>query len=413
MKQTIIFFKGIYDTLDLFTDHIQESFEALGFETFVYRAENERQSKEELLTMLQSKKGDYAVVAFNNLGFNLDMALPNKQKWPVGDFVSEENWQEKEGSYVNVWEYYNIPYIDILMDHPFHFERPLCKMPTTAILLCVDRNHVKYIRRYYKNIKQVDFLPHAGIELGKKHKPLSERKIDVLYAGALPIYTVSKMIPDLPVLYGVDTAKMMPEILQELVMRPDKTTELAIEEYVQASGKQLSDEELRNLIVHMRFIDSYATSFYREQAVRILVECGIDVTAYGVGWNQCEWSNNPHLKYGGKVLAPQILPLMNDSKIVLNTMTWFKAGAHDRVFNGMLAGAVVVTDDSTYMNREFTDGKELVMFKRTELATLPERICDLFGHLERAQEIANCGYEVACARHLWKNRVEYIIECFL
>ena len=82
----------------------------------------------------------------------------------------------------------------------------------------------------------------------------------------------------------------------------------------------------------MRFIDSYATSFFREQAVRILVENGIRVTAYGTGWDQCEWSDNPHLDYRGKVLAQEILPFMNDAKIVLNTMTWFKAGAHDRSF---------------------------------------------------------------------------------
>ena len=35
--------------------------------------------------------------------------------------------------------------------------------------------------------------------------------------------------------------------------------------------------------------------------------------------------------------ADKIVDLMYDSKIVLNTMTWFKDGTHDRVFNGMLA----------------------------------------------------------------------------
>ena len=65
------------------------------------------------------------------------------------------------------------------------------------MILCTDRNHVKYIRRFFKNIHRTDFLPHAGVELGHKHKPLNDRNIDVLYAGALPIYTVAKMIPDL------------------------------------------------------------------------------------------------------------------------------------------------------------------------------------------------------------------------
>jgi len=143
------------------------------------------------------------------------------------------------------------------------------------------------------------------------------------------------------------------------------------------------------------------------------VENGIEVTAYGTGWDLCEWSSNPHLKYGGKVLAPQILPLMNDAKVVLNTMTWFKAGAHDRIFNGMLAGAAVVTDDSTYLQRECTDGKELVMFKRDEILLLPEKVFDLFGHIERAQEMADRGYMFAKANHTWKNRAEYIVESFL
>ena len=390
-KQTIILFKGIYDTLDLFSDQLGEAFASWGYELFVYNAADIPMSKACLLDMLEEKRGNAVVVTFNNMGYNLEV----------------------DG--VNVWERFDVPYINILMDHPFHFEKPMKEAPKTAIVLCTDRNHVKYIRRFYKNIHQTDFLPHAGIELGRKHKPLKERKIDVLYAGALPIYTVGKMIPDLGEMYGLDTADMMREVLQELVVHPDKTTECAIEEYVHANvkyGQELEEGQIRHLITHMRFLDSYATSFFREQAVRSLVENGIEVTAYGVGWDLCEWSSNPHLKYGGKVLAPQILPLMNDAMVVLNTMTWFKSGAHDRIFNGMLADSVVVTDDSTYLRRECTDGKELVMFRREDILTLPERVCDLFGHMQCAQEIADCGYEFAKQYHTWKNRAEYIVECF-
>ncbi len=391
-KETIILFKGIYDTLDLFTDQLEAAFLEWKYDIFIYDAQNPESSKMALLALLIKQKGNAAVVTFNNMGYNLE-------------------WDG-----VNVWEQFGVPYINILMDHPFHFERPLKDAPATAIVLCTDRNHVKYIRRFYKNIRQTDFLPHAGMALGRKHKPLKERKIDVLYAGALPIFTVAKMIPNLDEMYGLDLRDMMQEVLRELVVHPDKTTEQAIEEYVQVktcAESGLSEEELRNVIVHMRFLDSYATSFFREQAVRSLVENGIEVTAYGAGWNQCEWSDNPHLKYGGKVLAPEVLPLMNESKIVLNTMTWFKAGAHDRIFNGMLAGAAVVTDDSTYLRHECTDGKELVMFKRNEIVTLPDRVCDLFGHMEQTQEIAERGCQFAQENHTWKNRAEYIIDCFL
>lgn len=407
--RTIICFKGIYDTLDLFTDNLITSFETMGYTTFVYDAREEVWSKERLLQLLRKNatdaERDFAVVTFNNLGYNLSF-LPEKNG-------KRDNLDIDEKVEQNIWNYYHIPYIDILMDHPFHYEKPLRNMPDTAVVLCTDRNHVKYIRRFYKNIHQTDFLPHAGVELGSRHKKIEERKIDVLYAGALPVYTVAKMIPDLNSILEVDGEDMMQSVLGELVSHPQKTTEQVIEEYIKTIRNDISDERLHEIIVKMRFLDSYATSFFREQAVRLLVESGVHVTAYGTGWNRCEWSDNPYLTYGGKVLAPQILPLMNDSKIVLNTMTWFKAGTHDRVLNGMLAGAAVVTDESTYMRREFTDGKELVMFSLQDIWTLPERVFDLFGHVSHMQEIADCGYQAAKERHMWKNRAEYIKECFL
>ena len=78
-----------------------------------------------------------------------------------------------------------------------------------------------------------------------------------------------------------------------------------------------------------------------------------------------------------------------------------------------LAGAAVVTDESIYMRKEFRDGEELVMFPLKELATLPDRVCSLFGHLDEAQQMANRGYLAVKSNHTWKNRAEYIREFIL
>ena len=91
-------------------------------------------------------------------------------------------------------------------------------------------------------------------------------------------------------------------------------------------------------------------------------------------------------------------------------MTWFKAGAHDRIFNGMLAGAGVVTDSSAYLKEVFTDGKELSMFELSGIDGLPERVHGLLTHSKRLQELADCGYEDALLHHTWKSRVEEILR---
>ena len=180
MKKTIIYFVGVYDTLDLFTQELKNAFEEMGYGSFVYDAVREAESKEALIGRLDDaarakKAGEpeqetFACVTFNNLGYNLSLSDRG-----------------------NLWEVYGIPYINILMDHPFHYEKPLRLAPKTAAVLCTDRGHVAYLRRYFKNILRTDFLPHAGVGLGGRRKPLSDRSIDVLYAGALPIYTVAKI----------------------------------------------------------------------------------------------------------------------------------------------------------------------------------------------------------------------------
>ena len=61
--KTIIYFKGVYDTLDLFTDHLIEAFESMGYGTFVYHTANEEVSKKMLLRLLDESQ-EFAVVTF-------------------------------------------------------------------------------------------------------------------------------------------------------------------------------------------------------------------------------------------------------------------------------------------------------------------------------------------------------------
>ena len=114
MKKTIIYFIGVYDTLDLFTEQLKTAFESMGYASFVYDARYEGQSKEALLGLLESslytvageagaiaanadarsigastgaglsveatpaqasfgEAASFTCVTFNNLGYNLDL----------------------------------------------------------------------------------------------------------------------------------------------------------------------------------------------------------------------------------------------------------------------------------------------------------------------------------------------------
>ena len=387
MSRKLIFLEGAYDTLDLFAEELRHIYEKQGYETLVLQMESLEESIGRLMQFASTKVN--AVLTFNNLGFYLELG---------------------EGK--NLWDELGICCINILMDHPFRYHRFLLKAPANGVVLCTDRNHVEYIKRFYPAVKKTGFLPHGGIGRIERCSPIAERSVDVLYAGSLSRHAAEGLIPDLGNITEYDGFDLSRKVLSELISSPGRTTEAVIENYFLEQGLYMPDERLREEISRLRFLDVYATSFFREQSVRYLVEHGIPVTVYGQGWSECEWADNKNLTCGGMIPAAEVLHKMEESKIVLNTMTWFKAGAHDRIFNGMLAGAGVVTDTSSYVEECFADKREAAIFRLEELSGLPALVEGMLSCTAELQEMADMGRQKAKEEHTWERRAEELTGYF-
>lgn len=89
-------------------------------------------------------------------------------------------------------------------------------------------------------------------------------------------------------------------------------------------------------------------------------------------------------------------------------MPWFKDGAHDRVFNSMLNGAVCVSDGSKYMDEILTDGKDYIKYDLDRLAELPEKIRELLVDRDRWEDIVKNGYNKAVNGHTWADRARFL-----
>lgn len=382
MKKRLIFFRGLIHTLDLYTDEFVRMYTECGDDCLVLEASDMENEMLRLKAFLI--RPVTAVLSFNNVGLHLEL----------------------EGDR-NVWDQFGIPFYNIMMDHPFHYKKALDTAPKQMILLCMDKNHVEYVRRFFPNIKKTEFFPHAGIERGGNFIPVAQRKIDVLYAGGLSRYAAEGLIPDLGSIDAFDAFALVKRALERLIMQPELTTEAVIEDCLKEIKLEFDDKELGKLIAELRFLDSFAVSYYRELFVRTLAENGVTVTVFGAGWDRCEWDSD-NLIYGGVIPPEQILELMRQSKIVLNTMTWFKRGAHDRIFNGMLAKAAVVSDTSEYLEEHFLNRNQMYFFALNEAQKMAETVKDLLEHPHLAQDAAERGYETARGQHMWRNRLNNI-----
>lgn len=391
MSHKLIFFTGVYDTLDLFSCEFIRVFTNMGYEALEINTNQMSEGLARLAKFVQTPVK--AAITFNNLAFNLEL-VPGK----------------------NIWEELGIPCINILMDHPFCYPEALKNAPKNAVVLCVDKKHMDYITRFYPQIPMVGFLAHGGICLEKEPIPILERDIDVMYAGGLSRKFVQNVMPEFSQ-FSFDAKAVADAALKKLIVDTSVTAEQAIEYELIQRGIGLSSNDLSEVISKLHYIELLAVSYYREKLIHTILDAGIQVHLYGPGWDICDFVNHPNLIWEGRISAKDVLDKMHHSKIVLNTMTWFKDGTHDRVFNGMLAGALAVSDESLYLQEEFlsypqTDiqSAQMVMFQLDKIDRLAGLIKDLLSHPDDMQKIADNGRRKAIEAHTWQCRANELQE---
>lgn len=389
MAKTIVLFHGNLNTLNLFTDQMREGFEALGYDIFHFDLEQSMQSLGSLYALMQ-KQPVVAMIGFNSTFFGL-----------------------RTDSGVKVWEQLNIPCINILVDHPYWYRDILLKSPANSVILCVDRNHMSFVNRFYPQIEMNGFLAHGGTFAKRELKLIKDRRIDVLYAGSLYTDYAAIQKPDFT-RWDFPAEKICEEAVAYLKEDRQITIEQALEECLIRSRVRLNEEELCEFISSCVFIERVVSSHFREKIVETVAKSGISLALYGSGWEKCDWLSLPNVHYGGMISPEGVLDKMEDTKIVLNTFPWFKDGSHERIFNGMLRKCVIASDISAYLEeilpRDVWCGFSL---SDQEIDALPQRLQMLLVDTEGMQRMADAGYEIAASEHTWQMRAQEIHEGIL
>lgn len=289
---------------------------------------------------------------------------------------------------------------NILVDNPVYYTLKAIHtfQDENVCEIVIDKLHLKYLEESTRIGTTNIFMPHGGVPLDFEIKPLKDRNIDVLYVGSTKCN--DKQESDLInacVTALIDNPNKDPrEVISEVFgMQPEFVDGYTEEEIDLAETKEWD-----------------AVGYYRVKAVQMLVEAGIKVHVHGPGWDLVPFADNENLIRGPLLNSKECIEYMYDTKIVLNSMPWFKDGTHERVFNGMLAGAINITDSSKWFQENLENGKELFMFdlsNMTELVTMAEKI---ISNPDKYQDMADKGRNKAIALHTWSHRAMEIIDVY-
>lgn len=391
----ILSFNGYLSIVDYTVNHLKSIFETLGHDVFI----------------IDVKQG-----FVNNSKISVDFSLLDKI-----DFIYEFNnmgldFKDAAGNDLTVSK--DIPIYSYMFDSPLFFAEDFLKYPPNKSAVLTDRNHVKYIKRFYKSVKNAFFVPLGSEEKQGDLISFRNRSIGCIYLGSLK-----------------EAPSHLEDAFSEHLFEYQKThTELTTEDAIESFYQSLTDDEYKKLLpevskkypekrtddefilrlnAHYCFADLKINSFFRKRLVEVLVENGIDVTVYGKGWDDEKLNANPHFIYGGLISQDECIEKMHNSKFVLNSMPWFKDGTHDRIYNAMLAKALCITDKSRYLCEEFEDGKDIVFYDLDDMNRLPELVKHYELHPDEAESIIEKAYDKAVLKHSWVNRGIDILELFM
>lgn len=299
-------------------------------------------------------------------------------------------------------EYIYGPKYNFIFDHPVWMRTHLKQQYPDFYVLTHDINYVNFIEKYFHH--NAILFPPAGMMSDDIQE--KERIYDLTFVGTYGNYWNEVLL-----IHQLDRKKRFLANHFLLIMRknPTLTAEGALQEVLKLRGMILSDDEFLDLLYDLRRVIYCVMHYYRNRVLRCILQSGIKLDVFGDSWMNCPLISYPNLICHPNVTVEESLDIWKKSKLSLNIMSWHKGGFTERMANIMLAGAVLVTDDTTYLMGKYTD-EDLLTFSLEEREKLPDKIKYLFDHEEYRKIIAQNGKQKTLLQHTWDKRAEQFLD---
>ena len=341
-----------------------------------------------------------------------DMMLSGDVEFSVGLNTSVANILKSNQKCI--YEYLDVPYVSVLLDAPYNTSTGNLGFECKKHFLCLlDKSHLGIVKKLYPHKKFYGemFLPLGGIAGGNEDEVFSrERPYDV-------VVSASSFSSGNPVrFWHEDEAdknfiRILDDVADYLLTEPVSVAEGF--KYVLNERGLYDDKFMLAMIPYYFKVFRYIKTVRRAKSIELLVKNDIQVDIFGDGWY-----NVPIVRDNiGKCVRlhkgtsyQEALDLMARAKVVFQDQAEFNNGAHDRVFSAMLSGAVVVSEYSSYLDKEFSNGKDIFMYDWKNGISQVNVINELINDESKRLSAAVSAYGKVNERHRWMNRAQSIVE---
>lgn len=297
-------------------------------------------------------------------------------------------------------EYLYGPKFNFIFDHPIWMMQHLLHRQNDFYVLTHDDNYVEFVRHYFRT--EAFVFPPAGMERAYN----GARMYDLSFVGTYGDYRQEALIIHQT---GREKRFLANRFLLKMRKNPNMTAEAALALVLKDCGREITDDEFLELLWDMRRVIYCVMHYFRDRALRKILEAGIRIDVFGNSWQSCPLRKFPNLICHEDVSVEESLSVFAQSKLSLNIMSWHKSGFTERMANIMLAGAVLVTDTTTCLTGQYEDD-DMIVFNLERLEEIPEKIKAVLQNEELRRKIAENGRKKTRELHTWDRRAEEFTE---
>lgn len=350
---------------------------------------------------------------FDSINACFELFAAGKVAFGIGLDGCGMTWDIEGVGEINLYEKYDVPHVSVMLDLPYNkcatgMEKPCAR----HIVTLLDYSALDYMKYAYPD-KAADaiFLPLAGMEYSVDRSVFDAEKKPydvVVSAGTWGMNWGEENLARQ--WHENGTGRYIANILDDAAdyLECNADNVLPALKLALAARGMLGEDYLRKMLPYCWDLLLYIKSYRRIKAVELLVRNDLPVDVFGSGWERVAFADK--LRLHGPVSYEESLHVAAQAKIIFQDQAEFNHGAHDRVFTGMLNGAVVVSEFSRYLADEFEEGRDLFLFDWQDGEKQVQVIKELLADESKRLATAVSAYGKADRRHRWQHRAERILE---
>lgn len=301
-----------------------------------------------------------------------------------------------------------IPHVACLVDSPNKF-LSLVQSPLNVVT-CIDQDWTNFfLELHHRNTL---FMPHA-VEADFIGDLASERPYDVVFLGTC--LDIEELRGTWPNLFGVAMSIVLNEAAE--IALADQTTSY-LKAFTEAMDRRLQsygdiDPASIDLCDVLDNLEFYIRG--KDRLELLLAIKGVKVHVFGTksgshGWDTYLKKAPKNLEFHGRISYPEALDVLKRSKVVINSCPSIKAGAHERIFAGFMAGSAVLSNANPYIRTLFEPEKEILLYEHNRYDVVNEMLERIVEDEELRRTMVKGAQTKVLANHTWDHRAKTLLS---